>query len=104
MVACFFLISKYLTLTFAKKAYNINHKSCICNYCSILTYEKQPYHLNRTKVTSLNFNEADDHVNYWAEKTEDERLDAACFIINQIFGVTPQTKVDRTVTDKRKHS
>ena len=44
-------------------------------------------------------------MNYWVEKTEDERLNAACFIIiNQIFGVTPQTKVDRTITDKRKHS
>ncbi len=64
--------------------------------------EKQPYRLDRTKVTSLTFNEADDHINYWLEKTEDERLNAACFIINQIFGVTPQTKVDRTITDKRK--
>ncbi len=64
--------------------------------------EKQPYRLDRTKVTSLTFNEADDHVNYCLEKTEDERLNAACFIINQIFGVTPQTKVDRTITDKRK--
>ena len=64
--------------------------------------EKNPYHLDRTKVTSLTFNEADNHVNYWAKKTEDERLNAACYIINQIFGVTPKTKVDRTVTDKRK--
>ncbi len=63
--------------------------------------EKQPYRLDRTKV-SLTFNEADNHVNYGLEKTEDERLNAACFIINQIFGVT-QTKVDRTITDKRKH-
>jgi translation initiation factor 2B subunit (eIF-2B alpha/beta/delta family) len=64
--------------------------------------EKQLYLLDRTKVTSLTFNEADDHLNYWLKKTEDERLNAACFIINQIFGVTPQTKVDRTITDKRK--
>jgi hypothetical protein len=64
--------------------------------------EKQPYRLDRAKVTSLTFNEADNHINYWMEKTEDERLNAACFIINQIFGVTPQTKVDRTITDKRK--
>jgi hypothetical protein len=64
--------------------------------------ERESYRLDRTKITSLTFNEADDHVNYWAEKTEDERLNAACFIINQIFGVTPQTKVDRTINDKRK--
>jgi hypothetical protein len=64
--------------------------------------EKPPYPLDRTTVTSSTFNEADNHISYWLEKTEDERLNAACFIINQIFGVTPQTKVDRTVTDKRK--
>jgi hypothetical protein len=64
--------------------------------------EKRPYPLDRTTVTSSTFSEADNHVSYWLEKTEDERLNAACFIINQIFGVTPQTKVDRTVTDKRK--
>ncbi len=58
--------------------------------------------MDRMKVTSLTFNEADDHVNYWLQKTEDERLNAACFIINQIFGVTPETKVNRTITDKRK--
>ncbi|MEJ7829400.1 MAG: hypothetical protein WKF91_14415 [Segetibacter sp.] len=64
--------------------------------------DKQPYRLDRKKVTSLTFNDADDHVNYWLERTEDERLNAACYIINQIFGVTPQTKVDRTINDKRK--
>lgn len=64
--------------------------------------DEQSYRLERTKVTSLTFNEADDHVNYWADKTEDERLNAACYIINQIFQVTAKTKVDRTVTDKRK--
>jgi hypothetical protein len=64
--------------------------------------DKQPHGLDRTKVSSLTFNEADDHVNYWLQKTEDERLNAACFIINQIFGVTAETKVNRTITDKRK--
>ncbi len=44
--------------------------------------DKQPYGLERAKVISLTFNEADDHINYCAEKTEDERLNAACFIIN----------------------
>ncbi len=62
--------------------------------------DKQPYRLEREVVTSLTFGEANDHINYWAEKTEDERLNAACFIINQIFQVTPETKVDRNITDK----
>ena len=65
--------------------------------------DKQLYRLDRMTVTALTFDEADDHVNYWLQKTEDERLNAACSIINQIFGVTPETKVNRTITDKRKH-
>jgi len=63
---------------------------------------EEKYRLDRSQLKTLSFNEADDHVNYWTDKTEDERLNAACFIINQIFGVTSQTKVDRTLTDKRK--
>lgn len=64
--------------------------------------EKQPYRIDRTNVASLSLSEADNHLNYWLEKTEDERLNAACFIINQIFGVTPQSKVDRIISDRRK--
>ncbi len=65
---------------------------------------EKKYRLNRNEVRALSFNEADNHTKYWCDKTEDERLNAACFIINQIFGVTPETKVDRTITDKRKFS
>jgi hypothetical protein len=46
----------------------------------------------------MTFEEADDHTTYCPDKTEDERLNAACFR----FMVTPQTKVDRTITDCRK--
>ena len=52
----------------------------------------------------MSFEEADDHTTYWLDKTEDERLNAACFLINQLYGVTPETKVDRTITDQRKFS
>ena len=62
------------------------------------------YKLEKTELKSMTFEEADDHVTYWNNKTEDERLNAACFIINQIFGVTPSDKIDFTYTDKRKHS
>lgn len=60
------------------------------------------YKLDRNYVSAMSFEEADDHTTYWLDKTEDERLNAACFIINQIYGVTSQTKVDRTITDHRK--
>ncbi len=62
------------------------------------------YRLNKTIVTGKTFSEADDHVTHWLDKTEDARLNAACAIINQIFGVTPDTKVDRSVVRKRKHN
>lgn len=66
--------------------------------------ENEEYRLDRTFLKAMTFEEANDHVTYWANKTESERLNAACFIINQIFGVTPTTKVDFSITDKRKHS
>jgi hypothetical protein len=58
---------------------------------------EEKYQVDRNEVNALSFNEANDHTGYWADKTEDERLNAACFIINQIFGVTSQTKIDRTL-------
>ncbi len=64
----------------------------------------EQYKLDRTYVTKMCFEEADDHTTYWLDRTEDERLNAACFLINQLYGVTPDTKVDRTITDHRKFS
>ena len=52
----------------------------------------------------MSFAEADNHVTYWEDKSMDERLNAACFIINQIFNVTPSSKIDLRFTDKRKHN
>ena len=66
--------------------------------------DETKYKLDRTVLKSMTFEEADDHVSYWKDKTEAERLNAACFNINQIFGVTPFDKIDFSYTDKRKHS
>ena len=65
---------------------------------------RNEFKLDRAHVTKMSFEEADDHVTFWLDKTPDERLNAACFLINQLYGVTPQTKVDRTITDCRKFS
>ena len=65
--------------------------------------EKNEYKLDRTVLQSMTAEEADDHVTYWNNKTESERLNAACFIINQIFDVGPFDKIDLKFTDKRKH-
>jgi hypothetical protein len=62
------------------------------------------YKLERNVLTAMSFDEADDHVRYWEDKSMNERLNAACFIINQIFNVTPSSKIDMRFTDKRKHN
>ena len=43
------------------------------------------FRMQRTTVTSTSFEDADDHVTYWLDKTPLERLNAACFIINNLF-------------------
>lgn len=58
--------------------------------------------MDRSFVQKLGLDEAGDHVSFWEDKTPLERLNAACFIINQIYGVTPQTKVDKTLVVVRK--
>ena len=64
---------------------------------------KREYKMDRSELRSMTFEEADDHVTYWNNKTEEERLNAACFIIHQIFGTSAKDKIDLRVIDKRKH-
>jgi hypothetical protein len=64
---------------------------------------KKEYKLDRMVLQSMTLEEADDHVTHWKNKTESQRLDAACFIINQIFNVSPTDKIDFKFSDKRKH-
>jgi len=66
--------------------------------------EERSYQLDRNELKAMSFAEADNHVTYWEDKSMDERLNAACFIINQIFNVTPSSKIDLRFTDKRKHN
>lgn len=47
--------------------------------------------------------EADNHTSYWKNKTLKERLDAACYLIQQFYGTTTQTPIDKSVFSKRKH-
>ena len=54
------------------------------------------------RLQSLVFLEADNHVSYWENKSESERLDAACFLIYQTYGTNQFRKVDRTISSKRK--
>lgn len=66
--------------------------------------EKWEYKMDRSELRSMTLEEADDHVTYWNNKSEEERLNAACFLIHQIFGTTPGDKVNISFFDKRKHS
>ncbi len=66
--------------------------------------EGKKYKMDRAVVSANTFEEADDHVSFWRDETPLERLNAACFIINNIYNVTPKTKVDRTIVTARKHN
>ncbi len=59
--------------------------------------------MNRTVVSKSTFEEADDHVSFYEDKTPLERLHYACDIINSIYDTSPEKKVDRTVFSARKH-
>lgn len=79
-------------------------QSPLANKILMMKGELTNYRMDRSVVTAASFEEADDHTGFWQDKTPEERLNAACFIINNIYNVTPQTKVDRTVVGSRKHS
>lgn len=63
---------------------------------------EQKFRLDRTAFKATNATEADDHVSYWLDKSLKERLEAAFYLINQVYGTTNQTKLDRTVFSVRK--
>jgi hypothetical protein len=44
--------------------------------------KEKEYKLDRTVLQSMTFEETDNHVTYWKNKRETERLNAACFLIN----------------------
>ncbi len=62
------------------------------------------FKMDRSIVSKSTFEEADDHVTFYKNKTPLERLNYACDIINSIFNSSPEKKVDRTVFSSRKHA
>lgn len=60
--------------------------------------------MDRSVVSKSSFDEADDHVTFYNDKTPMERLNYACDIINSIFDSSPEKKVDRTIFSARKHA
>jgi hypothetical protein len=60
--------------------------------------------MNRSVASKLTFEEADDHVTFYNDKTPIERLNYVCDIINSIYNSSPDQKVDRTIISSRKHA
>ena len=59
--------------------------------------------MDRTVVSKSTFEQADDHVTFYKNKTPLQRLNYACDIINSIFNTTSEKKVDRSIISSRKH-
>jgi hypothetical protein len=60
--------------------------------------------MDRTRVTKSSFKEADNHVNFYDDKTPRERLEAAYYIIKHVFQIDENYKMDKTITYARKHA
>ena len=60
--------------------------------------------MDRSVVSKSSFEEADDHVTFYNDKTPIERLNYVCDIINSIYDSSPDQKVDRTIISSRKHA
>jgi hypothetical protein len=68
-----------------------------------MNQEIKKYSLDKTVFQAMKVEAADNHVAYWNTKSLKERLDAACYLIHQFYGTTPQTPIDKSVFSKRKH-
>lgn len=66
--------------------------------------EDNQYKMNRSVISALSFEEADNHVEYWQNKTPMERLNAACFIINNLFNLTAATRMQKDILTARKRN
>lgn len=65
--------------------------------------ENKKYKLDKTVFRAMSVEEADEHYGYWKNKSYKERLTAGCYLIQQFYGVSSKTPIDKTVFTKRKH-
>ena len=65
--------------------------------------EPGKYNIDKTAFSGMKAEEADNHYAYWKNKSYTERLEAACYLINQMYGTTPKTPLNKGVFSKRKH-
>ena len=62
------------------------------------------YKFDRTAFKAMSFEEANNHYQTWKNSSLSERLSAATYLINQSFGTSNQTPLDRKIFTKRKHN
>ncbi len=62
------------------------------------------FKMDRTVTSKSSFLEANDHTTFYIDKSALERLNHACFIINNIFKTTTDHKVNRKIIFSRKHA
>jgi len=74
------------------------------NIVKRMSKQAEKYILDKTIFRAMGVEEADGHVRYWKAKTLQERLNAACYLLHQFYGTTPQTPIDKTDFAKRKHA
>lgn len=60
------------------------------------------FKFDRTAFKATNAKEADNHMQYWKDKTYAERLAAAMYLIYKAYGVPSTVRMDKTVFAKRK--
>lgn len=65
--------------------------------------EVKKYALDKTAFSKMSFEEANNHYGYWKNKSMKERINAAFYLIYQMYGVNKHTPIDKTVFSKRKH-
>ena len=65
--------------------------------------EEKKYKLDKTAFQAMTVEEADSHYNFWKNKSYKERLTAGCYLIEQFYGVTSHTPINKSAFSKRKH-
>lgn len=62
---------------------------------------EEKFRLDRTAFSAGSFQDANDHVSYWKDKTYKERLEAAWFLIMHAYGIDENTRMDKTIFEVR---
>lgn len=65
--------------------------------------QNKKYRLDKTASRAMTVEEAGAQYIHWKNKSYKERLEAGCYLVQQFYGTTAQTPIDKTIFTKRKH-